>query len=544
MRSFSLFNLTDLTSGKIKAVSLLLGGGLVLIPSFISAIRSEQFRLADFQHTIRLKNINILNEERVVFHSYRVSKGKDQWLKTSNDEKDNEQATLLVITKDTTYLLKDGYEERFALSERRQNYWKKFERWQKQRKMLAELSLLKKERERKEPFLRRNHPEMVNIYNAAWQALYQNDEELQFTIHNSRRSEAQLLRIGQRYGYTSPEYEQQKQVVEKWNRQAKEREKKLWTLAQWKNAPRELPAAKLSATESSVTQESSQAAANSDRQAAPDPSNLSQQSDSADTVLLSPPTAQEKIAIYQNRIDGRPDRAVIATAGEREALFQLTDSPITDAMEMQFGDFYRAVRDRHIQRYVNQYREIILAPKKYNSSIKTDRRLSTAASCGVEAQAGYSSPVSDSSGPGSLGSDSSEAVSSRSGSSESEVADKTSLNASGQQMQKNMHYRVDILSNDETRYIAEDCNGDGITETFLVQESEKFHWGVADMPNAVLIYNNRDPQVQKLIGDLVKWVFEGNRDLLARFKENQKQVLESVEKNIEKKERIGKQRFE
>ncbi|HPQ54287.1 MAG TPA: hypothetical protein PK253_13640 [Spirochaetota bacterium] len=71
---------------------------------------------------------------------------------------------------------------------------------------------------------------------------------------------------------------------------------------------------------------------------------------------------------------------------------------------------------------------------------------------------------------------------------------------------------VSARSRDEKVYYAEDADGDGITETLTVNINDGFHWGFKSGPNIVFIYQNKDPEIQKIIGNLTKEAYYGTEE--------------------------------
>ncbi len=62
---------------------------------------------------------------------------------------------------------------------------------------------------------------------------------------------------------------------------------------------------------------------------------------------------------------------------------------------------------------------------------------------------------------------------------------------------------------DEKIYSAEDADGDGITETFTVTIPDGFHWGYKSGPNIIFIYNNKQKDIEGLIGKLAHEAYYG-----------------------------------
>jgi hypothetical protein len=58
-------------------------------------------------------------------------------------------------------------------------------------------------------------------------------------------------------------------------------------------------------------------------------------------------------------------------------------------------------------------------------------------------------------------------------------------------------------------YYAEDADGDGITETFSVNIPDNFNWGFKSGANVILVFKNKEKDVEGIIGTLVKDAYFG-----------------------------------
>ncbi len=61
-------------------------------------------------------------------------------------------------------------------------------------------------------------------------------------------------------------------------------------------------------------------------------------------------------------------------------------------------------------------------------------------------------------------------------------------------------------------FYAEDADGDNITETFYVKIADGFHWGFKSGPNVILIYNNKQKDLQAKIGKLASEAYYGTKE--------------------------------
>ncbi len=65
---------------------------------------------------------------------------------------------------------------------------------------------------------------------------------------------------------------------------------------------------------------------------------------------------------------------------------------------------------------------------------------------------------------------------------------------------------------DEKVYYAEDADGDGITETFYVDIPDGFSWGYNAGPNIIFINNNKQKEIQDIIGNLTRDAYYGTKE--------------------------------
>ncbi|HPB81516.1 MAG TPA: hypothetical protein PK200_05700, partial [Spirochaetota bacterium] len=75
------------------------------------------------------------------------------------------------------------------------------------------------------------------------------------------------------------------------------------------------------------------------------------------------------------------------------------------------------------------------------------------------------------------------------------------------------------------------ADGDGITETLTVNINDGFHWGFKSGPNIIFIYQNKDPEIQKLIGNLTKDAYFGTEEEQTTLKKSMSKEF-SPKKNV------------
>jgi hypothetical protein len=72
--------------------------------------------------------------------------------------------------------------------------------------------------------------------------------------------------------------------------------------------------------------------------------------------------------------------------------------------------------------------------------------------------------------------------------------------------------RVSAKTIDDMTYYAEDSDGDGITETLLVNINDGFNWGYKSGPNVIFIYKNKSEDIKQLIGTLTHDAYYGTAE--------------------------------
>lgn len=75
---------------------------------------------------------------------------------------------------------------------------------------------------------------------------------------------------------------------------------------------------------------------------------------------------------------------------------------------------------------------------------------------------------------------------------------------------------------DEKFYFVEDADGDGITETFTVNIPDGFNWGYKSGPNIIFIYNNREKDIEEIIGSLASDAYHGTDEEAQAIKDDMK----------------------
>lgn len=158
---------------------------------------------------------------------------------------------------------------------------------------------------------------------------------------------------------------------------------------------------------------------------------------------------------WTNKINSKPDFVRISDK-RLEMLKNVNEEFVTK----NFGDFYKNVRNAFLQKHVTIFLNMMQERKKNN--IRVERN-----------------PV-----PLMLIEDSPKET-------------KFSITVSGKTI-------------GDTVYYAEDADGDGVTETFSVDLLDSFDWGYKSGPNIILIYNNQEEDIKKIIGKLTHYAYYGS----------------------------------
>ncbi len=161
--------------------------------------------------------------------------------------------------------------------------------------------------------------------------------------------------------------------------------------------------------------------------------------------------------LWINKINSKPDYIRIADR-RSEKMLNVTE----EYVEKNFGDLYRNVRNAFIHNHVQIFKELMR--NRIDSDFNMQRK-----------------PIS----PPAF--------------QEVKEASKFSTVIKAKAM-------------NSTYYYAEDSNGDDITETFYVTLEDGFNWGYKSGPNIIFIYNNKEEDVQQLIGKLCYEAYYGTAE--------------------------------
>ncbi len=483
---------------KKSSVLLLSAGLLTLFFSEASALENQGLAyLRFFQIPIAIRNLTDLNQERVVFHSFNVTDDNGRWIHSSSPDMDNSLSTLLVIRNDRIYILRDGYENPEILQEAKKGFWVDELAWQNQKIMIRKFQDLRADLLRYQEQGGPGHPQTRQADRNIDLFLEEYDQEYGSLVRRHEIEQRKLYSHRINFGTSSQEFIAQKKVLDLVATKVTERNKNL--------------------------RESLASLGETHAEAAPGTPEAKPSID-----IVQRPPAFELQSFYINSVDGVPDYVQV---GHRNGIvpdLERLDSNERKWVSENFTEFYKTVRDAHLKRYINQYKDLISKPTLYNARVEVSRhvllknfldgeradRKQTAVDPGLAAEGNIT-----------------------------EVKE-TKPAAEGRPAKKTVEFlRVDVLAGDGTRYTAIDANGDGKTESFLVNEAGGFHWGTEKAANVISIFNNRESEVEKLIGDLVAFARRGGDESEMQLVEKKGEIQKSIVDCISQEENISRVSF-
>jgi hypothetical protein len=163
-----------------------------------------------------------------------------------------------------------------------------------------------------------------------------------------------------------------------------------------------------------------------------------------------------------NKISGKPNYARI-TERRVELLKKIDMSGVEDFVGRNFGKFYLNVRNAFLEKHVSIFRQMLISRKE--SSLFVER-----------------------------------------------VRLPRKLVLGGGDEKFRFATYVIAKTDDEKIYYAEDADADGVTETFAVHIGDGFHWGYKSGPNIIFIYNNKQEDIRKIIGNLANDASSGTKE--------------------------------
>ena len=457
-----------------------------------------KYKIIHLQPQISFETVSNIDDPIVVFHSFNEIKANTSFLKGLNYRIDQSFAELFIITKKKMYLIKDGYEDPTILKFKKDLYIKKYSVWGDQRnnlKHLLELELQRKSFKEKVGEFSLYYTLVDNLIDFI---LRTKDKKLRNLYFNIEEGKLHLKILEKNYGKQAKEYKRKQDEVKNWQQEFRERiialRKETSERVKEDNEVSNSPATKEGAKQEKQTQISDQDA------------------DAFYAERPRPPKLRDA-NFFSNEADGSPDYVAIGERGISTIEFQSTDNKQKNWVKENFSNFYKNIRNKHITRFTTQYKALLLKPIKYSARVvlsdaKHDPLCQLEKNTEIKpSQLKVVKPV--------------------------EIKKEEAQNSTP-------FRRIDVFSKEGVHFTAIDCEDDGITETFLVNDGSKFQWFARGMPNLISIYNNKDPEINSLISDLVSIKLRGDPDIFEEFKTNEKSVEKEIEKQIEEEDKITK----
>ena len=496
---------------------------LLAIPAIVLySAQLNNYEIRHLQDEITFNNVSDTKKARVVYHSFVEMSSDEKTLEGLNHKKDQGIAELFIITDEKVYLLKDGYESPTDLKSRKAKHSDKVSKWTRQRDVLRQLYDLEKERLRYLNKVGDHSPDYARISNLISLNFRRNDPTLKDLYQRSEWSRRYLVNLQKKANPGSPEYQIQEKEYKTLRLQAEKREKFL----KQELYRRVLAYSKEYQYLEHAGQIEKPKAQKEAKQAVEEAGNEANAKDIRKLGIfswLTKPPRIEEAKFYRNMPDGFPDYLSITSPGQRRPSLQRTDSENDNWVKQNMVNLYKKVRNSHLKRYANRYRELLLDPHKYNARITTSMAKSDHL-CKLRKRTRSAAR---------------EVIGERIEKVKEEAAQAKAEKKT--RTLKSLFRRIDIYARRGTHYTALDCDQNGITETFLVSELDFFHWKIQGMPNAISIYNNTDPEVQEIIGHLVQLAIRGDERVGTDLQKNQEKITKSVQEYIKIEETIQSQ---
>ena len=421
----------------------------------ISPIFKRQYSLANFQRTISLDRVNDLLGERIVYQSINMKNSEGNWLRSANFGADDRIDVLLYISTDRFYLFQDGAEDDWAIRMRYKNFSDAYTNWRNQGTLIKNLIKHYKMRSKLLKQLPPTHPLVLDRIQYMRVEMYNYDPIYRDTLIERNFMKNQAIAHLQNRGYKDEVYKAKETRIEILEKNLRERLSGYEDLLRREFADILDDEDERIGSDDSSRLGSGQNSGGTRTAAAP-------QDFQGQQILFPPvPNLLKLEGLAKNGIDNKIDSLTIVSRNPRRVQTDIKKIPGTiERLEISpdVETLYTSLRDQHVQKYAQLFR----------SAVKN----STRQAIWTESYSIEYSP--EQCGPAPISTE-----------------------------QRTVGYAVRLLANDHTEFFAEDCNGDGITETLLAWSPDYFNWGDRDMPNALIIYNNVDQKISGFIGDLV-----------------------------------------
>lgn len=160
-------------------------------------------------------------------------------------------------------------------------------------------------------------------------------------------------------------------------------------------------------------------------------------------------------ALWPTKINAKPDYIEIVN---RRVLMMRNNNE--EFVSTNFGSFYKSIRDKFIREHVTRFRQLM--NMRAEADLYVERK-----------------------------------------------ALKRSIYADAIKEPQKFSTLIKARASDETIYLCEDADGDGVTETLSVTRGDGFNWGYKSGPNLIFIYGNTDKDIETLIGKLANEAANG-----------------------------------
>jgi hypothetical protein len=192
-------------------------------------------------------------------------------------------------------------------------------------------------------------------------------------------------------------------------------------------------------------------------------SSVAQSSDPDSLPIILDPGFERDQVYYTNNMDGKVDYVTFSMS-PRTADYERMDTPGVSDIANSYTVPFVTVRDRLIRTFVERYK--FYYTHRGQSDVKVQTEIKT-----------INAPAEISDNPAALGNGPKAKVESK---------------------------RITLVTSDGFRYVLEDLNGDGITESFYVSNnSYLFRWD-SSTPNIISIQNCKDETILGFIKDLIE----------------------------------------
>ncbi len=491
-----------------------------------------------------LQNINDTRTNRIVYHSYNSIDPDFGRIEGNRPEKDDAYSELLIITPRTVYLLKDGYDDPRTAGERVDRQKAKLKEWNVKRQAMRDLIALEIQKKFYEKRVGSYGPDSYLIGNFIDYILRRDDPTYRLLYKASLELKSKVIEYEKNFGAGSPEARQARKRLE-----ANKSKMKAWV----EELRTELTqnailnySGDLAERPPLPSKDNNQVTSKEDEDeevASPNPSNkpIPPSAPSEGKGLFKRVVAPIPLkfgSYFLNAPDGVPDYIAITSPGADFPEYQAVASKKENTVKDNFNDLFKNVRKRILQRYVNQFFEYMYNSTHYGAIVKR-RWVKDEPLCRFQnlddAIKANEVEVNDS-------------IHSEDDVPPAPVKDAKKISSKEEEDDvetKSLYNRVDILSPDHTMYSAIDCDGEGATRTFIVYEYKGLSWtGIyKDVPNVISIFNNRDPEIQAVIGKMVLSASQGDPSIVAEFKRKENEIQQSIKASIDKAEEVTRFRL-